>query len=109
MAAAATSGGEGQVPRPILTVYNQHTAACGTPPAFSNQSGDLYIGYFANRYGEQWIFTCDRATGAASLRGGDVNWATVNVVRDGRVEGLILNAEEAAWLQACWNAASAPP
>ena len=87
---------------------NQHTAACGTPPALSNESGDLYIGYFANRSGEQWIFTRDRATDAASLRGGDVDWATVHVVRDGRVEGLILNAEEAAWLQACWSAASAP-
>jgi hypothetical protein len=108
MAAAAMSGGEGQVPAPILTLYNQHTAACGTPPAFSNESGDLYIGYFANRSGEQWIFTRDRATGAATLRGGDVDWATVHVVRDGRVEGLILNAEEAAWLQACWSAASAP-
>jgi len=78
------------------------------PAGFSNESGDLYIGYFANRSGEQWIFTRDRATGAATLRGGDVDWATVHVVRDGRVEGLILNAEEAAWLQACWSAASAP-
>ena len=52
-------GGEGHVSVPILTIYNQHTAACGTPPAFSNESADLYIGYFANRYGEQWIFTFD--------------------------------------------------
>ena len=62
------------MPVPILTVYNQHTLACGTPPAFSNESGDLYVGYFANRCGEQWIFTLDRATGVASLRGGDVDW-----------------------------------
>ena len=63
-------GGEGPVSVPSLTIYNQHTAACGTPPAFSNESADLSIGHFANRYGEQWIFTFDRATGAASLRGG---------------------------------------
>ncbi len=31
-----------------------------------------YIGYFANRYGEQSIVTCDRGTGVASLGGGDV-------------------------------------
>ncbi len=37
----------------------------------SNESGELYIGYFADRYGEQWIFTCDRPTGVASLRGAD--------------------------------------
>jgi len=55
------------VPVPILTLHNQHTAACGTPPALSNESGDLYIGSFANRYVDQWIFTCDRATGVASL------------------------------------------
>ncbi len=61
------------MPVPILTLYNQHTAACGIPPEFSNESGDLYIRYFANRYGGQWIFTLDRATGVASLRGGDVD------------------------------------
>ena len=48
------------MPVPILTLYNQHTPACGTPPAFSNESAALYVGYFANRYGEQWIFTLDR-------------------------------------------------
>ena len=95
------------MPVPILTLDHQHTPACGTPPAFSNESADLYVGSFANRYGEQWIFTLDRATGVASVRGGDVDWTTVHVVRDGRVDGLILNPEEAAWLQACWSAASA--
>ena len=95
------------MPVPMLTLYNQHAPACGPPPAFSNESADLYVGYFANRYGEQWIFTLDRATGVASLRGGDVDWTTVHVVRDGRVDGLTLNPEEAAWLQACWSAASA--
>ena len=72
-------------------------------------SPDLYIGYFANRYGEQWIFTFDRATGGASLRGGGVDGKTAHVVRDGRVDGLILSPEEAAWLQACWSAASPSP
>lgn len=62
-----------------------------------------------NRDREQWIFTLDRATGVASLRGGDVNWGTVHRVRDGRIEGLILSPQEAAWLQACWSAANAPP
>jgi len=101
MAAPEKNGG-----LPILTIYNQHTAACGTPPAFSNESADVSIGYFANRYGEQWIFTFDRATGAPSLRGGDVDWRTAHVVRDGRVDWLILSLGEAAWLQACWSAAN---
>jgi hypothetical protein len=50
----------------MLTIYNQHTAACGTPPVLSNESVDLYLGYFANQYGEQWIFTFDRATGGGN-------------------------------------------
>ncbi len=48
---------------PVLTIYNQHPAACGTPPVFDDESADLYIGYFANRYGEQRIFTLDSRDG----------------------------------------------
>jgi hypothetical protein len=51
----------------------------------------------------------DRAAGVTSLRGGDVDWKTTHVVSDGRVDGLILSPAEAAWLQACWNAASPSP
>ena len=50
---------------PILTIYNHHTAACGIPPALSSASAGLYIGYFANRDGEQWLFTFHRATRCA--------------------------------------------
>jgi hypothetical protein len=92
------------VSRPMLTIHNRHPAACGIPPAFSTESADLYIGYFENRYGEQWIFTFNRTTREASLRGGDAGWASAYRVGDGRVDGLILAPEEAAWLQACWTA-----
>ena len=92
---------------PILTIYNQHTAQCGRPPSLTKASPNLYVGYFENPFGEQWIFTFDRTTREAQLRGGDVDWATVHVVRDERVDGLILAPEEAAWLQACWKAATA--
>ena len=102
-------GGEDPVSVPILTIDTQHTAACGPPPAFSHESADPSIGDFANRYGEQWIFSFDRATGAASVRGGDGDWRPAHVVRDGRVDGLILSLQEAAWLQACWSAANASP
>jgi len=66
-----------------------------------------YIGYFENRHGEQWIFTFDRATREARLRGGDAGWATAHPVCDGRVDGLILAPEEIAWLQVCWSATRA--
>jgi hypothetical protein len=88
---------------PMLTIHNRHSAACGIPPALSTEADALYIGYFENGHGEPWIFTCDRATREASLRGGDAGWAA-HPVRDGRVDGLILAPEEAAWLQACWTA-----
>src|SRR5512132_3964530 len=68
------------------------------PPVFRNESADLYLGYFANQYGEQWILTFDRATREATLRGGDVDWRTVNVVLDGRADGLILSSDQATWL-----------
>jgi hypothetical protein len=101
-------GGERHVSRPILTIYQHHMAMCGTPPTFSNEPAGLYIGYFENKYGEQWIFTFNRATREAMLRGGDVDWGSSHAVHDGRVDGLTLGPEEAAWLQACWRAASAP-
>jgi hypothetical protein len=95
------------VSEPMLTIHNRHPAACGIPPAFSTEAADLYIGYFENRHGEQWIFTCDRATRDASLRGGDTDWASAHPVGDGRVDGLTLAPEEAAWLQAYWSATRA--
>jgi hypothetical protein len=92
--------------QPILTIHNRHPAACRIPPALTNEAAELYIGYFANRDGEQWLFTFDRATRAAILRGGDGGWERVHAVHDGRVDGLILAPEEAAWLEACWRAAA---
>ena len=49
----------------ILTIYNRHTEACGSPAAVSNESPGVYVGYFENRYGEQWIVTYDRRTRTA--------------------------------------------
>ena len=95
------------MPEPILTIDNRHGAECGTPKPISNEDPGLYIGYFQNPYGEQWIFTFNRQARAATLRGGDVGWEDAHEVQDGRVQGLILGQEEAAWLQACWKAATA--
>ena len=75
--------------------------------AVSTEAAGLYIRCFENRYGEQWIFTLDRATREAPLWGGDAGWDTAHPVRDGRVDGLILAPDEAAWLQACWSATRA--
>ena len=87
----------------LLTICNSHTAACGDPPEISSEAGNQYIGYFENSFGEQWIFTLDRESGRAVLRGGDVGWSTEYEVIDGRVAGLILGNDELLWLQACWS------
>jgi hypothetical protein len=66
------------------------------PPALSNASAELYVGYFANRHGDQWLFTFDRATRAAILRGGDADWGRAHAVHDGRVDDLVPAPEDAA-------------
>ena len=46
-----------------MLIHNRHSAACGIPPALSTEAADLYIGYFENRYGEQFVFTFDKIRG----------------------------------------------
>ncbi len=94
------------MPEPLLRIRNHHAPACGDPPIVDGDEKSIYIGYFENEYGEQWIFTYDRKMKKGELRGGDVGWNKVQRVEDGAVHGLILNAPEQAWLDACWKAAS---
>lgn len=90
---------------PLLKIANHHAAACGDPPIVDGSADNCYVGYFENPYGEQWIFTLDRGTGEATLRGGDVGWNTKFDVTNGAVTDLILGKEEQLWLQACWTSA----
>lgn len=91
---------------PLLKIRNHHTPMCGDPPIVDGEDKSIYIGYFENRHGEQWILTCDRTTGEAVLRGGDIGWNTAHPVIDGKAQGLVLNSEERDWLKACWAAAA---
>lgn len=90
---------------PLLKIANHHAAACGDPPIVDSGAQNCYVGYFENPHGEQWIFTLDRGTGNATLRGGDVGWNTEFDVTDGSVADLILSTEELLWLHACWSSA----
>lgn len=90
---------------PLLQIRNRHIAQSGDPPIISNDDDRLYIGYFENPFGEQWIFTYDRGTKRAELRGGDIGWNSPCDVVDGLVTDLILGTEESEWLRACWRAA----
>lgn len=93
---------------PLLQVRNHHSVACNDPPIVNDDDPNVYIGYFKNAFGEQWIFSFDRAVKKGELRGGDVGWNTVHEVHDGEVSALVLRPEELAWLQACWKAAMGP-
>jgi hypothetical protein len=96
---------ESTMSEPLLRIHNRHTADCGDPPIISSDNPNLYIGYFENSSGEQWIFTFDRGTRKAELRCGDVGWNDVHEIVDGKAVGLLLSGDEAMWLQACWRSA----
>jgi hypothetical protein len=86
---------------PLLTIRNHHALASGDPPIIEDTKSDQYIGYFENTYGEQWVFTRDRMTGVATLRGGDIGWNQVIDVTGGSPGNLSLNPSEARWLECC--------
>lgn len=46
-------------PGVILTVTNNHTVACGAPPALGDIHEHRYVSYFENQYREQWVFVVD--------------------------------------------------
>jgi hypothetical protein len=59
----------------VFAAQNNHDPRCGSPPGLRNTADPgLYYGYFENRYGEQFVFTFDRATGAGTVWGGDLGW-----------------------------------
>lgn len=92
---------------PLLTIRNHHSAQCGDPPIVNEEECNLYIGYFENQFGEQWVFTCNRKTGEMVLRGGDTGWNKAWSVVNGEVDGLNLSRDEKLWLAAC-DAAAMP-
>jgi hypothetical protein len=96
---------ENMMSDPLLTISNHHAPGCGDPPIIDDRDLDKYVGYFANAYGEQWIFTHHRPSGISELRGGDIGWNSPVAVKNGSVQDLVLSPSEAAWLAACWDAA----
>lgn len=91
---------------PFFIMKNKHAKSCGNPAVITNEDPQKYYGYFENGYGEQWIFIYDRCTKDAKLYGGDVGWEEQYKVKNGHVDGLILNEEEKMWLQVCYKAAN---
>ena len=94
------------VESPLLRVSNHHTDNCGPTPSVDGDEAGKYFAYFANQYGEQAVFVYDYPTDEASVWMGETGWHDAHRVVDGRVEGVILNESEAAWIRACWLAAA---
>lgn len=95
---------------PFLTIWNTHREDCGGPPIVTNCAGgkldgSKYIGYFQNRFAEQWVFVYHLHRKVSELRGGDIGWESVVEVKDGRAE-VMLGKAETAWLETCWKAAT---
>jgi hypothetical protein len=90
---------------PFFKMWNTHTAECGEPPTIVNEAGDKYYGYFQNRFTEQWVFVYDPKRKIGELRGGDIGWDKLVLIKDGRTD-VTLGKAETAWLQACWIAAT---
>ncbi len=69
---------EGQDPGDAGLVFaarNNNDPRCGPPPRLRNtDKPGLYYGYFENRYGEQFVFTFERATQTGMVLSGDLGW-----------------------------------
>ncbi|MHB0876581.1 MAG: HNH endonuclease signature motif containing protein [Anaerolineae bacterium] len=69
-----------------------------------------YMATFSNHWGEDWLFEYDEATHTGMLKGCDVDWQESPVI-EGTAIGLVLDADETAWLRDAWHEArdGAPP
>ena len=92
---------------PLVCVTNHHPPTCGSPPQIDASTGQHYVGYFENAYGEQAVFVYDHPTQQGTLYLGDAGWEQPHPVSDGVVQDVRLTPHEQRWLRACWEAATA--
>jgi hypothetical protein len=81
----------------VFAAYNTHHARCGAPPHLRNTNNlGLYHGYFENRYGEQFVFTFDRATLTGTVSGGDLGWGEPKAFTRGLVDEALRSTQDLA-------------
>jgi hypothetical protein len=81
----------------VFVAHNNHDPRCGRPPRVRNTDNPgLYYGYFENRYGEQFIFTFDRATGTGTVSGGDHGWGEPKAFTLGQLEEVVRDTQRVA-------------
>jgi hypothetical protein len=96
----------------VLVAHNNHDPRCGPPPRLRNTDNPgLYHGYFENRYGEQFVFTFDRATETGTVSGGDLGWDDPKAFTLGLLDEALRSTQNIA-AQIVWEGrdeASKPP
>ena len=81
----------------VFAAHNNHDPRCGRPPRVCNfDNPGLYYGYFENRYGEQFVFTFDRATGAGTVSGGDLGWGDPRAFTLGLLDEALRSTQDLA-------------
>lgn len=87
----------------LLVVENRNNMEA---PLLLHQNGDnLFVSYFENQYGEQWLFVHNRENNLSYVYGGDVDWEKY-AVEDGVAADLVLSDDEQFWILACYSAAT---
>jgi len=83
--------------RLVFAAYNTHHERSGAPPRLRNTDNPgLYHGYFENRYGEQFVFTFDRATGTGVVSGGDLGWGDARTFTRGLLDEALRSTRDLA-------------
>ena len=81
----------------VFAAHNIHNPGCGRPPRVRNTDNPgLYHGYFENRYGEQFVFTFDRATGTGTVSGGDLGWGDPQAFTRGLLDQALRSTQDLA-------------
>ncbi len=81
----------------VFAAHNNHDERCGPPPRLrTTDTPGLYHGYFENRYGEQFVFTYDRATGTGTVSGGDLGWGEPKAFTRGLLDEALRSTQDLA-------------
>jgi hypothetical protein len=94
---AKSTGQDPDDARLVFTAYNNHDERCGPPPRLRNTANPgLYYGYFENRYGEQFVFTFDRAMMTGTVSGGDLGWGDPRSFTLGQLDEVVRDTQRVA-------------
>ncbi len=81
----------------VFAAYDTHHERCGASPRLRNTDNPgLYYGYFENDFGEQFVFTFDRATETGTVSGGDLGWGDPKAFTRGLLDEALRSTQDLA-------------